>query len=287
MPSKSLTLWQRITSALQPRQLIECLRDAFQEIDRRLAELNADGSGVVLGEGAVTARTVNADVAGAGLVKNAATLALDVKPDGATLEVASDQVRVRALGIGTSHIAALAVTDAKLATDSVTTVKILNLSVTTAKIDNLAVTTSKVDANAITQAKMAAQAVGPTELTNALAALIQGTPDFTVGAEAANVISVTVQLKDCDATNLGAAHVVQAWLSNAAGGAVTGTAPSGAVSATTGTIIREWTSKTHMALASDSSGVIVLSIEEAGAATWYLNVEYQGKLFSSGAITFA
>lgn len=180
----------------------------------------------LIADDAVDKAKVAADVAGDGLTQ-AGDGALQVNPDGSTLETNADALRVKDGGI--------------------------------------------------TAAKTA----------DALGALIQGTPGFTVGAEAANVILVTVQLKDAKATNLAAPHVVQAWLSNAAGGAVTGAAPSGAVTATTGTIIREWTSKTHMAVASNASGAIVLSIEEAGAATWYLNVEYQGKLFSSGAITFS
>lgn len=62
----------------------------------------------------VTAAKINSDVAGLGIVQNGGTGALDVNVDDSTLEIATDTVQVKALGIGTSHIADDAVTAAKI-----------------------------------------------------------------------------------------------------------------------------------------------------------------------------
>lgn len=68
-----------------------------------------------IGAQAVTETQLHTSVAGAGLTGGAGT-ALAVNPDGATLEVVADQVRVKALGIGNSHLATNAVTDGTVAT---------------------------------------------------------------------------------------------------------------------------------------------------------------------------
>ena len=61
---------------------------------------------VKIADDAVTAAKINADVAGLGLEPNATTGALDVKVDASTLEISTDTVQVKDLGI----------TEAKLAT---------------------------------------------------------------------------------------------------------------------------------------------------------------------------
>lgn len=61
----------------------------------------------------ITETQLATSVAGAGLIGGAGT-ALAVNPDGVTLEINSDAVRVKDLGIGTAKIAANAVTGAKL-----------------------------------------------------------------------------------------------------------------------------------------------------------------------------
>lgn len=72
---------------------------------------------------AVTAAKINSDVAGLGLVKNGTSGALDVNPDGTTLEINADAVRVKDAGItggtGTgAKIAATTITDANIATNA-------------------------------------------------------------------------------------------------------------------------------------------------------------------------
>jgi len=65
---------------------------------------------------AVTKEKLNADVAGPGLTQ-ATGGELEINADGATLEVATDTLQIKALGVDTSHLAAQAVTAAKLGSD--------------------------------------------------------------------------------------------------------------------------------------------------------------------------
>jgi hypothetical protein len=69
-----------------------------------------------IADDAVDKDKINADVAGAGLVQ-AAGGELDVNVDDASIEVAADVVQVKALGVGTSELAATSVTAAKLGSD--------------------------------------------------------------------------------------------------------------------------------------------------------------------------
>ena len=62
-------------------------------------------------------------------------------------------------------------------------------------------------------------------------------PANVVGAEVANVIRVTVQLKDAAGTNLAFTAGCNAWLSDTAGGAVTGTVPGALAISTAGIIV--------------------------------------------------
>lgn len=78
---------------------------------------------------------IDSSVAGNGLAGGNGT-ALSVNTDGSTLEISSDALRVKDLGI--------------------TTAKLNDLACTTAKIDDLSITTGKIAATAITRAKMAA-----------------------------------------------------------------------------------------------------------------------------------
>ena len=60
--------------------------------------------------------------AGAGLTKSGDTI--DANPDGTTMEVASDQLRLKDLGVSTAKLAADAVSTAKVADDAVTLAKL-------------------------------------------------------------------------------------------------------------------------------------------------------------------
>lgn len=138
--------------------------------------------------------------------------------------------------------------------------------------------TSDIGAGAVTQAKLAA----------AVSALMQGAPAFTIGDELANVINVAVQLKDAAGTAIAAKHSVHVWLSDNASGAECAVAPDGdVVIDTDGEIVKSYTAKLNHQIVTGSDGKFDLDITESGAKTLYVNVEYQGKVYSSGAVTFA
>jgi len=111
--------------------------------------------------------------------------------------------------------------------------------------------------------------------------------ELTVGTETGDTIEVTIQVNDAQGNANAHAFECHAILSDSAYGAETSTAPSGTVSFTTGTVTEEVTAKKSWWVNTDANGQAVLSIGEAGAATWYLNVSVDGRVYVSDAITFA
>ena len=114
-------------------------------------------------------------------------------------------------------------------------------------------------------------------------------PVFTVGAEAANVITVSVQLVDRNNGNELRERVALAWyLSADAGGDAIGTAPSVGTAAGTDGMLIEWTANVSGLVVSEADGDIDIAMTEAGALTNYLVlVMPDGKLYVSPAITHA
>lgn len=113
--------------------------------------------------------------------------------------------------------------------------------------------------------------------------------EITVGVEVPNVINVSLQVVDGQGVALAQQLSLFAWLSDTAGAALTGTAPSvGTAIGTLGTIIVEHTAETLFELLTDANGALDLDIEEALVDTWFLNVRLPGgSIVSSAAITFA
>ena len=115
---------------------------------------------------------------------------------------------------------------------------------------------------------------GLTATTGQLNALpVNGT--VTSHAGASNVSTITVQLKDTNGTNLTYATAVDVYLSDAAaGGALTGTAPSsGFTAATTGGIISNLaTSKEAIRCLTSATGQLVLSLTDTGKHAYYVVV---------------
>ena len=131
--------------------------------------------GAALNADSVTAAKLDpVTVGGAGLeiVDNGGTDNLAVKPDNISIEIASDAVQIKNLGVTTPKIVDSAVTTLKIADQNVTTAKIADANVTTVKIADANVTTAKIlDAN-VTTAKIADSAVttekiADNEVTNA------------------------------------------------------------------------------------------------------------------------
>jgi hypothetical protein len=113
--------------------------------------------------------------------------------------------------------------------------------------------------------------------------------DFTVGIEAADVINVGIQVNDAEGVAVAAAVSFFAWLSDTAGGAVSGTAPSaGTAIGTDGVVVLVHTAELAFELLTDAVGALDLDIGEVGIDTWYLNVRLpDGSVVTSAAITFA
>lgn len=125
-------------------------------------------------------------------------------------------------------------------------------------------------------------------LADTALAAAQGAPAFTIGDEAEDVINVAVQLKDIAGAEAKGATLCRVWLSDAAGGALCETAPSGTVVVgDAGAIIASLTAKTHLLVVTDADGKFDLDITEAGAKELYVNVEVQGRVYSSEKVTFA
>lgn len=140
---------------------------------------------------------------------------------------------------------------------------------------------------AVATADIAADAVTVAKLSDALSDLIHAAPTFVIGDEAAQGITVEVTLNDAKGEALSEVGYIKWWLSDAAGGAVTGTAPDGAITYVKGAQMLEHTAKSFEDAITNATGELDLKWIESGAGTWYLNIMLGGKVFSSGAITFA
>lgn len=131
-------------------------------------------------------------------------------------------------------------------------------------------------------------AATPAEI-NVLNGAANSTPDFTIGAEAVNVIKVTVQLR-AGSGPVAMRSAVLVYLSDDANGdSIVGTAPDGGWAiATDGLLIPVVASKAAF-LVSEASGKFDINITHAGGAkTCYMAIVHpSGKISVSGAITFA
>jgi hypothetical protein len=104
--------------------------------------------------------------------------------------------------------------------------------------------------------------------------LVAGTPGISVAAQSGTHRDATVQLKDATGTALAAKAVARIWISDAAAGALTASAPAGGVSFTTGTGLSLTANKMYDVV-SDATGVIVVRLTDATSpvnTTWYVNV---------------
>jgi hypothetical protein len=120
-----------------------------------------------------------------------------------------------------------------------------------------------------------------------VAALASAT--FVIGAEAANVINVGIQLVDESGTALAVRGSVLAYLSDdAAGDSINAAAPDGGWAIGTDGVLIPIVAGKCAQLVSEADGDIDIDITETGADTWYLIlVMPNGLLVASTAITFA
>ncbi len=119
---------------------------------------------------------------------------------------------------------------------------------------------------------------------------LQIEPAFVIGAEAANVINVAIQLKDRRNGNELTCRASIGWYlaDDANGDTPSSVAPSGGIAIGTDGALIEWTANLSGVAVSEVDGDIDVNITEAGAKSYYLIlIMPDGKLVSSGAITFA
>lgn len=111
---------------------------------------------------------------------------------------------------------------------------------------------------------------------------------ITVAAENANVVAVTIQLKDRGGADLGVRGTCYAYLSDDANGdSVAGTAPDTVAAGTDGLVIPLVAGKAFL-LTSEADGDIDINVTEDGSDTWYLVLILpNGKRIVSAAITTA
>lgn len=113
---------------------------------------------------------------------------------------------------------------------------------------------------------------------------------FTVGTETVNVITVAVQLKKPDGSDIAVRANVRWFLSDDANGdSLVGTAPDGGVAAgTDGWVSQTVTGKRGDAMSESDGDIDIAITHAAGAKTVYLGIILpDGTLKMSGAIIFA
>lgn len=111
---------------------------------------------------------------------------------------------------------------------------------------------------------------------------------FVVGAEAANVINVAVQLKDAAGTDMATRVCLPWYLSGDANGDSLATAPTGGIAIGTDGLLIETLDNQAGLVTSEADGDIDVDITDTGTPTMYLVLVLpNGSLAISGAITFA
>lgn len=112
-------------------------------------------------------------------------------------------------------------------------------------------------------------------------------PDLALsgGAEAGDVIRVTVQARDAAGNALAERVLVRLWLAGSALGAPSATGNS--VSVVTGTTYAVEVANAAYKIISDAAGVVAVDIAVSGAATRHVMAEIDGRIYTSGAIAWA
>ena len=103
--------------------------DVSASLAAAVAGTAAAGDGIFVTGNVVSVNS--SSLAGAGLVANGPNKNIDVNVDDSTIEIATDTVQVKDLGITTGKLAASAVTSAKIASDSVTFAQLSGSAVVT------------------------------------------------------------------------------------------------------------------------------------------------------------
>lgn len=147
-------------------------------------------------------------------------------------------------------------------------------------------TRSRILFDGTNMARLAPESIVQTaQVSDAIQDAIMGAPTITAGAESANTITVTVQLKDLAGNNLASVGRFRWWLSDAQNQGETAAAPSGGVSVTSGYVLKEVTLNKQYDLLTLSTGALSINVVEAAAKSFWVHAEHDGRV-ASLQITF-
>lgn len=112
-------------------------------------------------------------------------------------------------------------------------------------------------------------------------------PDLNVtfGSEAADEIVVTIQARDAADNDLAEHMAVRVWVATSDCGAPS--AAGNTVAIDTGTELQQIVANADYEIISDATGKVEIGITITGAATRYVMAEIDGRIYSSGEITWA
>jgi hypothetical protein len=108
--------------------------------------------------------------------------------------------------------------------------------------------------------------------------------EITLNGESGSLYQVFIQVQDAQGNDIQDYHLMRVWLADTATGGETSTPPTDVIAINNSIILAEHTASAHLLVVTDSSGTASIEIQEAGADTWYLRCEINGRVFTSGAI---
>jgi hypothetical protein len=122
--------------------------------------------------------------------------------------------------------------------------------------------------------------VAPAELQDRLPAI-----DVTAGEETSDTRTVTCRLVDAAGNDLAERFRVRLWVSTSETGAPDATGNT--LSVVTGTQLREITADADVEIISDAAGTVAVDLTVSGAASRYVHAEADGRIHSSGELTWS
>jgi hypothetical protein len=117
---------------------------------------------------------------------------------------------------------------------------------------------------------------------------VPGDVDITVSAEATNVITVTLQAKEIDRNvDFEGRVLLDIMLLPSSWGNNAGVGVGGGISVTTGVLAATLIDNNYIRVITDTDGQAVMTLTQAGAATFFMVVQCGGLVLQSATITFA
>lgn len=125
---------------------------------------------------------------------------------------------------------------------------------------------------------------GAAGLSAALQAAIRSI-SLTATAEAANARTITIQVRDAVGNALAQHMLIRVWVSDME--YAWPDATGHAVAVTSGHLYQEELANAAFILATEADGSIAMTLTVVGAATRFVMAEIDGRIYSSGALTWA